>query len=238
MRITFIGAFSLTPKSTMHVRALPLARALVMRGNQVSIVMPPWHTRGGARVWQDSGVVLEEVAISRLPLLGHLITTWRLLRAALAYKPDVIHLFKPKAYAGLAAWWLWYSRIGKQPRIILDEDDWEGDGGWNELESYSGLLKRFFAWQERWGLAHCDALTVASRALQTIAWSLGVSPRKVFYLPNGAQSLSAGGVDVRAKYQLAEAPVVLLYTRFAEFEPKRLVKVWGEIHTQVPTRVC
>ena len=36
-----------------------------------------------------------------------------------------------------------------------------------------------FAWQEQWGLTHNDGVTVASKALQSIAWSLGVKPERV-----------------------------------------------------------
>ena len=74
-------------------------------------------------------------------------------------------------------------------------------GGWNDLGSrqssavsrqpsaisrqYSWAQKKMFAWQEQWGLTHNDGVTVASRALQSIVWSLGVRPERVMYVPNG-----------------------------------------------------
>jgi glycosyltransferase involved in cell wall biosynthesis len=87
-----------------------------------------------------------------------------------------------------------------------------------------------FAWQERWGLTHQDALTVASRALETIAWSLGVPPRKVHYLPNGGQpresAPSAEEVrSLREQCGLGDARVVLLYTRFFEYGLQRAAGV-------------
>ncbi|MCZ7673362.1 MAG: hypothetical protein M5U34_42740 [Chloroflexi bacterium] len=46
-------------------------------------------------------------------------------------------------------------------RLIVDSDDWEGWGGWNDRAPYSPLQKRFFAWQEQWGGATATPLTVA-----------------------------------------------------------------------------
>jgi len=248
MRIAMIGPFGLGPKGTMRVRALPLAQALAARGHHVVLVMPPWHTPDEAgRVWDDEGVTVEYVALGpRVPLFFHLLTTMRLVRQALAHQPDVIHCFKPKAYAGLAAWLLWrLKRLGLvRARLVVDEDDWEGPGGWNDMEPYSKAMKAFFAWQERWGLQHQDALTVASRALQTLAWSLGVPPGRVHYMPNGVvrhdtmdrkpEARAALGSRVRRQYGLGSGPVVLLYTRFFEFAPARAARVWRSITQELP----
>ncbi len=116
-----------------------------------------------------------------VPGLFHVNTTRRLVQRALDFQPDVIHCFKPKAYAGLAAWWLWQlKRVGRvKARLIVDTDDWEGAGGWNDLNQYSWAQKKMFAWQEQWGLTHNDGVTVASKALQSIVWSLGVKPERV-----------------------------------------------------------
>jgi glycosyltransferase involved in cell wall biosynthesis len=257
MRIVMIGPFGMSPKGTMRVRALPLAQALAARGHRVALVMPPWHTPEEAgRVWEEGGVTLEYVTLGpHLPLLSYVLVTLRLVRRGLAHQPDVIHCFKPKAYAGLAAWLLWHlKRLGVvRARLVVDEDDWEGPGGWNDLGLYSRLMRAFFTWQERWGLRHNDAVTVASRALQTLAWSLGISGKRVFYMPNGAvrhvaadeqKGPDVGGAGlpemgparrealgraVRQRHGLGEAPVVLLYTRFFEYDVARVVDVWRRI---------
>ena len=235
-----IGSFGLHPKGTMSARALPLAHELAARGHEVKINMPPWHTPEDAgRSWEEAGVHLEYVPLGpRLPLLSHLMITFRLVQRALVMKPEVIHCFKPKAYAGLAAWALWHLyRLGLiHASLVIDEDDWEGPGGWNALESYSPWLRALFAWQERWGLRHNDAVTVASRTLQSLVWSLGVSPRKVHYLPNAAKEPQRGdGRGVRKRHNLGEAPVVLLYTRFYEFDVARGIAVFRRIMDELPT---
>ena len=258
MRIAMIGPFGLRPKGTMAARALPLAQALAARGHAVTLILPPWSwPEDAGRTWEEGGVLIQNVALPpRLPLAGHTLLTARLVRRALAWQPDVIHCFKPKAYAGLAAWALyWLRRLGRtQARLVVDSDDWEGRGGWNEVERYTWAQKRFFAWQERWGLTHCDAVTVASRALETLAWSLGVPPKRVFYVPNGLWSAEPstglpstglkpgwlqhsipGPQKIREEFGLGDGPVLLLYTRFVEFRPDRPIRVLKRVVSAVPT---
>jgi glycosyltransferase involved in cell wall biosynthesis len=239
MRIALIGPFGFGPRGTVQVRTLPLARELAARGHAVTLLMAPFHTpQEGARRREQDGVALETVAVSRLPLLGYWLTAGRLARRARVWRPDVIHGFKPKAYSGLALWLLWWrNRVGRSVPLIVDSDDWEGWGGWNELAPYSWPQKVFFAWQERWGLTHAHAVTVASRHLETIVWSLGVPPGRVVYVPNGpgAPAPTAGERgQVRAQGERDGVPVILLYTRFFEFDPGRVVRALASVRRSVP----
>jgi hypothetical protein len=159
MNVVMLGPFGLRPKGTMRARALPAARALAARGHRVTLVMPPWHTAEEAgRAWDDAtpGVRLEYVSLGGLavPVAGHAVVAARLARRALALRPEVVHAFKPKAYSGLAAALLGaWRRPNRSFTLIVDSDDWEGPGGWNDREPYSGPQRRFFAWQEAWGCA-------------------------------------------------------------------------------------
>ena len=233
-----IGLFGLRPKGTMSVRALPMAQALVARGHRVDIILPPWsYPQDSGREWEEGGVGIRNVTLPpRFPFFWYLIVTWRLVRHALALRPDVVHCFKPKGYAGLAALAFWLLKgLGlPKSRLVVDCDDWEGKGGWNEIENYTGIQRRFFAWQERWGLTHCDALTVASRALETIVWSLGVEPSRVFYTPNGVIPSFASNTQYPiSNTQFADHPTVLLYTRFFEFAVERVVDIFRRVLTEV-----
>jgi glycosyltransferase involved in cell wall biosynthesis len=121
----------------------------------------------------------------------------------------------------------------------MDTDDWEGWGGWNELAPYSPLQKRFFAWQEQWGMRHCHALTVASRALQTLAWGMGLPPEQVVYVPNGPGIGNVAARLLREQYsvignQYSDRPTVLVYSRLFEFETGRLVEILRGVWTAVP----
>lgn len=228
-----IGPFGLGPKGTMRMRALPMAQALAARGHEVEIFLPPWsNPEDSGREEERGGVKIHNITLpSSVPLLGHLIITRRLLSRALKSNPHIVHCFKPKAYSGLVAMAIWFLRkVGlASVGLVMDSDDWEGTGGWNEIENYTWLQKWFFAFQEKWGLLHCDVVTVASRALQTLAWSLGVEPSKVFYVPNG--------LKVEGSFEPSPSkgrPTVLLYTRFFEFSLERVVKIWKGVVEAIP----
>ncbi|MFI0609945.1 MAG: glycosyltransferase family 4 protein [Anaerolineae bacterium] len=261
MRLVFLGPFGLAPKGTMRARALPLARALARMGHEVTVIMPPWQRPEEAdRDWEDAvpGLRLVNVSLGglRLPALGHLIVAARMARLALALDPDVVHAFKPKAYSHLALLLLRLRRGltgAAGPRLILDSDDWEGPGGWNDLEPYPAWQRRFFAWQERAGLGrHADAVTVASRALETLVWSLGAPPARVLYLPNAiddafpeasppptALGEGAGG-SAREPTDPASPPpahppaTLLLYTRFFEFGLDFLLEMLAALRRRHP----
>jgi glycosyltransferase involved in cell wall biosynthesis len=237
LRIVFLGPFGLHPKGTMRARALPAARALAARGHAVHVLMPPWHTPAEAgRTWQDQGVTVEYLSLGGLsvPGLGHGLIAGRMARRALALAPDVVHAFKPKAYSGLAAALLRARQVrGARFALVMDTDDWEGPGGWNDLESYSRAQRVVFARQERWGLTHADAVTVASRALEALAWSLGVPPGQVTYLPNAVEPERLPAE--RAGPIVHDGPpTILLYTRFHEFQLERSLAVLAAVRRAVP----
>lgn len=225
MRIAMVGPFGFHPNKTMRSRALGLARPLSAQGHTTQLFMPPWHTPQEAdKTWQEDGVGLRYV-----PLQGRMAgITRQLVDEVLAWQPDVVHCFKPKAYSGLTAWWLWQFHRN-QLRLVLDTDDWEGWGGWNDLAPYSPIQKRFFAWQEQWGMSHCHKLTTASKALQTLAWGQGIAPEKVVYVPNGA-GLSVNSEQFSVN---SERPTLLLYSRLFEFDARRLVTVLSGVKTAV-----
>lgn len=185
MRVVMIGPFAFKPKGTVSARAFLAARALVKRGHHVTILMPPYdNPADSGRRWTQDGVDLENIPLPGGPLQP-VTAAWRLARRALMLKPDVIHIFKPVGYSGLAAQWLtlWGARW------TLDHDDWEGRGGWADVNPYPALWRQFFYWQEPWVIRHAHAITVASRTLQTQVWGLGVAPTRVFYVPNGPDEL-------------------------------------------------
>lgn len=210
-----IGPFAFQPKGTVSARAFFVARALVKRGHQVTILMPPYdNPADSGRIWEEDGVRLENMTLRSNGIWHQLTVPLLMTRRAIRLDPDVVHVFKPIGYSGLAGVYLrWFSR---RP-LVLDTDDWEGTGGWNDVNSYPALWKRLFDWQERWLARHADAVTVVSRTLQTQVWGFGVDPARVFYLPNGpdARLRELAEVDdeqkaaVRARLGVNDAPFAL-----------------------------
>jgi glycosyltransferase involved in cell wall biosynthesis len=244
MKVVMVCPFGLRPHGTVSRRALPLGKALAARGHTVDLVLPPWSCpEDSGRAWQEDGVSIRNIVLpSSIPVWRDVLIVLRLLRRALAGRPQVLHFFKPKGYSGLVAVLLW--SLVRVPflaaRVVLDSDDWEGPGGWNDAANYSWWEKRLFAWQERWGMTHCHALTLASRTLRDLALGMGIEPRVLYHLPNGAV-LADGPPDVeagdrvRAEFSLGRGPVVLLYTRFFEWEPRRVVSVIDRVVAECPS---
>jgi len=230
-----IGPFGLRPKATVSRRALPLARALARRGWRVTLLVPSWDWPADAgRTFEDAGVrVVCPPLPPRLPGLHDLWLAHRLYRSARPVRPAILHFFKPKGYSGLAHLeaWLW-RRLGHcDAGLVVDEDDWEGAGGWNEIGGYSWAQRAFFDWQEQFGLRRADAITVASRVLvERVEEMRG---RGVFYLPNGVDSEaveSPGWPESPRPLQ----PTLLLYSRFFEFDVARVVRLLVAVDREVP----
>ncbi|MGD8462371.1 MAG: glycosyltransferase family 4 protein [Anaerolineae bacterium] len=215
LRVVMIGPHAFRPKATVSARALFMARALVRRGHQVTILMPPYDNLSqSGRTWEQDGVELENMVLHRNDTWHQVVVPLRMARRASALAPDVVHVFKPIGYSGLTGIYLrWFSR---QP-LVLDTDDWEGTGGWNDVNPYPALWKRLFDWQERWLARHANAVTVVSRTLQAQIWGFGVDPAQVWYLPNGPDSRLRAMPDVseaqkravRSQLGVGDAPLAL-----------------------------
>jgi len=239
LKIVFLAPFGIRPKGTVIARMVPLAAGLQDLGHMVTIVAPPYtNPEDSGKTEMVRGVRLLNVT---LPpggkALGAPLLAWRLFRAALAEKPDLVHLFKPKGYAGLAAMILVFcNRLGiRMPPLLLDTDDWEGKGGMNELLGYSAVERRLYAFQEQWLPPRMLGVTVASRMLEEIVLGMGIDRERVLYLPNCVDDLPQGnGRRVREKLGIpAESPVLILYTRFFEFDQERLYQVLSGIYRRV-----
>lgn len=240
MKIVFLAPFGIRPKGTVIARMIPLAAELQVLGHQVAIIAPPYTNP------EDSGLteMVREVRLVNITLgpnskaLAALPLAWRMFRAALAEKPDLVHLFKPKGYGGLAAMLIvMLQQAGlRLPPLFLDTDDWEGEGGMNDLHPYAGLEKRFYRFQEQWLTRRVLGVTVASRGLQQMVAAMHIEPSRILYLPNCVTESARGdGAAARRKLDIAlDAPVVLLYSRFFEFAQEKLHLVFERIYLRVP----
>ncbi len=256
MRIALVAPFGLRAKGTTRARALPLARELARRGHAVALFIPPYDSPEDAgKRWVDAGVELVdacvEVVNAPLPRTGasgpmsYFILAWNLRRAVVAWQPEVVHVFKPKGPSGLVATALWATRGGRPvggapaPALVIDSDDWEGPGGWNDdpRVGYTPLQKRFFAWQERTGLSHADAWTVTSDCLRRRAVACGATPEQIFVLHNGVSNFgfaNSESVSVNPQSAIRNRQSVILYTRFAGVRPADVVAIWARVRDRLP----
>jgi glycosyltransferase involved in cell wall biosynthesis len=234
-RVCFVAPFGLGQKTTVAARTLPLARILAAQGWSVAIIIPPWDTPGDAgRRWVDAGVQVVNVST----VGGVLPTTARLLQEIRAFSPQIVHIVKPRAHAGLVQWWLWQRRRVRSAgwRLLLDVDDWEQ--AWAPVNRYPPTVARFLAWQEEWGLRHADGITAASHWLQ--ARAACYSPATpTLYLPNGVARARAFGGELSEPLNSSEPaarsfPAILWFTRFVEISPVWLAEFWQSLRAIVP----
>ncbi len=248
MDICYIAPFGFRPKSTTARRVMPMARALARRGHRVLVVVPPYDDpESYGRSWVDSRVqvdCLPRPKYHALPLAGALHTQWSLAKRAVEvgdeWRPQIVHVFKPKAVSGLAQMFLW--RRQNRPTIVLDTDDWEGRAGWSRYEDYPRWMVEVFERQERSGLERCHAITAASTVLENRARALP-QPVGVLRIPNGydPETYAAWDPDEdrpngrRALGLRGDERVVLIYTRFFEYSVDRWAVVIREIAAAAPS---
>jgi glycosyltransferase involved in cell wall biosynthesis len=220
MNTLFVAPFGLGQKTTVWARTLPLARQMARRGYRVSILIPPWDTPADAgKVWEDGGVRVINVDLTGgLPWI-----TARLLAQIRTIRPQIVHIVKPRAHAGIIQWILWQRRRlgGSSPRLILDVDDWEQS--WSAIGSYAPWTARFLDWQENWGITHADAITAASRWLEGTVHSMAPGT-PVLYLPNGIAPPDSAAQE--ASSPQTKKKTVLLFSRFVEVEAEWMGAFW------------
>lgn len=225
-RVVFVAPFGLGQKSTVWARTLPLARVLATHGWAPTILIPPWDTASDAsRAWEDQGVHVVHVALDG----GLPATTFRLLREANGLEPDIVHVVKPRAYAGLVQWWQWQWRrlAPSKQRLVLDVDDWEQ--AWAPVNRYAWPMERFLAWQEEWGIRHADGISAASRWLvKRVRQARPSTP--ILYLPNGIDPPAADAL----RWSPGRGADVLYFSRFVEVSPAWLALFWQTMRNHRP----
>ncbi|HET7036895.1 MAG TPA: glycosyltransferase family 4 protein [Thermomicrobiaceae bacterium] len=234
--VYMLGTFGLRPKATLSRRALGMAHALAERGWRFQLGTTPWDNPADAGAcWIDGDVLVRNTHVTR-PLLWPLAAR-ELTRWATPFRPALVHLFKPKGFGDLAA-----RRLARRLPVVVDMDDWEGDGGWNDVGGYGFLARRLFDWQER-SWPRCGVvITAASQTLAERALELGAAPERVHYIPNGLTRARFGELapqpgasgSFRALHGLGDDPLVLLYTRFVEFAPESIAAALAALRRRRP----
>ena len=217
--IVMLGSFGIWTRGTLQSRALPFARALTRTtGLRFAIVTTPWDDprEAGVTGIVDDVLIYNTRSTTKSQFPAAVAEQLKLLRRL---SPTLVHLMKPKAYAGLAGQLL--TLTGGKPKLVVDYDDWEGDGGWNDRAGYPVAARRLFAFQERQLLHRADGVTAASTLLAERARRMrngNLNTRGVTYIPNGLEASWLARLDGVGDRLLApDPPELVLYSRFAEF---------------------
>lgn len=208
----------------MRARAHPLAAELVKAGHEVTMFLPPYdNPQDCGREWEQEGVRIKnmgarisgKIRTGRLQKEKYPGLLFELITEVRRYRSDVIHVFKPKGFAGAAGTYF----LLKGAPVVLDCDDWEGWDGWNEVKRYPWVVKEYIDRQERGMIRRARAVTVASRVLEKRAIRLRKSDAGVYYLPNcgpsedgrelqaSVRALSCA--EVRRGFGFPDGPLVL-----------------------------
>lgn len=230
MKIAFVAPFGLGKKTTVWARTLPLAKELARLGHEVKILIPPWDTPADSgKQWSDDTVTVVNVSLHG----GVPVTIFRLLHELRQFQPQIIHIVKPRAHAGIVQWLMWYFGFwwgrstfqNPKSKICLDIDDWEQ--AWEEINHYPWLVAKFLAWQEEWGIRHADGITAASRWLE--AQAKRYSPQTpVLYLPNGVVMGENRKGERTGDWQFK----ILFLTRYVEVEPEWFAQLLSSLHAK------
>lgn len=228
MNIVHLAPFAFSPKATVSARILPMATALARRGHTVTLLIPPYdNPADSGKQWEKDGVRVENVSGgggggsgirdqgSGIRLYFHLAR--QLADRARELHPDAIHVFKPVGVAALAMWLLNRQPATRNLKLILDNDDWEGRGGWLDVNPYPPAQKLFMQWQESWTLRAAPHVTCASEVLvertRRFRAQSGRSANDVHLMPNGPDDA------LRAQVARAEARREALRTQFGWRQP-------------------
>ncbi|WP_276272961.1 glycosyltransferase family 4 protein [Haloarcula litorea] len=219
---------------------VPIASILSERGHEVNIIVPPWDNPDeGGQIYDSDGVTIRHLSVPCQNSLKFPILARKTVDVVSKLSPEVVHAFKPIGISGAVAA---YFAARRGTSVVLDTDDWEGNGGQNRRREWGSVIKRVLHYQEVFTPHAVDAVTVASRTLQTQVWGRSVPAAKTFYVPNG-QSRDRVNIEDRTgnkimeRLGLSDAPVVLLYTRFFEYDISRLIQIFSQIKAMHPSTV-
>jgi len=209
MKILMVHPHDLfSPMEPWTIRIIKLAEQLASKGHQVKIAYFPFKKR--EKIFLGA---IQTIPLNRLITAGTLIKNTKTL-CTLSRQADLVHFQKSHFYAALpvvlAAYW-----CGKP--LHYDWDDWEEKIFYASL--YKTTLTSIVTGISFWLMERClpflaDSVSVASKALRTLAVRRGANKRRVFLAPVGAdlqQFYPDRSSDrIRKKYNI-EGALLILY---------------------------
>jgi glycosyltransferase involved in cell wall biosynthesis len=199
MRIVFLCTSGLDNASPRG-RWLPLASELAKRGHEPHLLLlhPTFdRMQAGERDFMQAGVRIQHVAqmhVYGLPGERRYFgaselaqVSWQaastLANAAIALKPDILHICKPQPINGLAGW-----RAARRLNLpfYVDCDDYEA--GANRVSS--GAQRAVIQWWEDHLPKQAKGVTVNTRFLYERVLQQGVPAARIAHVPNGVSDIA------------------------------------------------
>jgi glycosyltransferase involved in cell wall biosynthesis len=224
-----------------YFRAMGLGKELVKRDHSVTLMTIAPRARRRARRTREHGVTIIETPDL---LFGSLRTGWDPWDGLYRYRlglaldsVDLVHAFDNRPAVILPA-----LALSKKRRIPLCSDwaDWWGRGGvisatrpWPVRFLFGGI-ETFFEEHFR---TYADLLTVTSRALEQRALALGIPPKRVHYLPSGADTDRIFPMDkavARRQLGLPEEGFLVEYMGYVQYDLTLALRAFGITRGRLP----
>ncbi len=195
-----LNHYAISPDMSGGTRHFDLARELVKKGHEVTIFASGFdhHTRQYLKIKPGEKMRVEEydgvrfVWVNTLPytkndwrrVLNMLSYGWRVLRCSRGLpKPDAVIGSSMHPFAALAGWWL--ARRYKAKFIFEVRDLWPQTAvDMGAMKKNSLPAKLLYAW-EKFMYNKAEKIIVLLPYAKDYVASRGISPEKVFWLPNG-----------------------------------------------------
>lgn len=195
-----LNHYAISPDMSGGTRHFDLARELVKKGHEVTIFASGFdhHTRQYLKIKPGEKMRVEEydgvrfVWVNTIPytkndwrrVLNMLSYGWRVLRCSRGLpKPDAVIGSSMHPFAALAGWWL--ARRYKAKFIFEVRDLWPQTAvDMGAMKKNSLPAKLLYAW-EKFMYNKAEKIIVLLPYAKDYVASRGISPEKVFWLPNG-----------------------------------------------------
>jgi len=243
MRILFLN-HNVARRGGTFYRAFDIARYLVRRGHEITLLTISADRRWGFEVEESEGVTI----VHTPDLLCSLARTgwdpWDVVNR-IAYlrgkQWDIIHAWDCRPVVILPALYARYQSRSSGGKLVIDWCDWWGRGG-TQAERPGRWLKLLYGpvetYFEEAFRTRADATTVISQALYQRALSLGVKPETIHILLQGCEvKATANGDRATARRQLgvsASQPLLLSVGALTTSEANLLFATLRELFDRLP----
>lgn len=238
MRILF-SVYNLSGRGT-YWRAFHLGKQLSRRGHEVSLISTSHQERVSTKVRHEDGLTIVE-APDMLP--GSLRSGWDIwniqkrIQWARNYRYDIVHSFESRPAAILPA--LYIMRKQRIP-LVMDWSDWFGKGGSVEERTNPIIritLRPVETYFENNFRKYATGTTVICSILHKKALNLGIPPKSILLLPNGANTENLKPLSLELSRQKSGLPKKSFIIGYIGSIFQRDAKLMGDAYSLLDDKI-